>query len=93
MRRSVRFSPGFEVKQIGFAGFFASTSLIGVRGAAACLLLWAKQAGAVRPEDMAAVLCGDLPALARYSTLKSGCRAFPATLINLPREKSIQLRP
>jgi PAT family beta-lactamase induction signal transducer AmpG len=37
---------GFAVKQIGFAGFFASTSLIGVPVAALCLLLWAKQSRA-----------------------------------------------
>jgi len=40
---------GFAVKQIGFAGFFASTSLIGVPVAALCLLLWAKQSRVVAP--------------------------------------------
>ncbi|HLH12864.1 MAG TPA: MFS transporter [Methylovirgula sp.] len=34
---------GFAVKQIGFAGFFASTSLIGLPVAALCLFLWARQ--------------------------------------------------
>ncbi|HEY1735536.1 MAG TPA: MFS transporter [Methylovirgula sp.] len=34
---------GFAVKQIGFAGFFASTSLIGIPVATLCLFLWAKQ--------------------------------------------------
>ncbi len=44
---------GFAVKQIGFAGFFASTSLIGLPVAALCLLLWAKQSGAGRQEEAA----------------------------------------
>jgi PAT family beta-lactamase induction signal transducer AmpG len=34
---------GFAVHQIGFAKFFASTSLIGVPVAALCLFLWARQ--------------------------------------------------
>ena len=34
---------GFAVKQIGFAKFFACTSLIGLPVAALCLLLWARQ--------------------------------------------------
>ncbi|MGA3303266.1 MAG: MFS transporter [Methylovirgula sp.] len=37
---------GFAVKQVGFAGFFASTSLIGLPVAALCLFLWAKQSQA-----------------------------------------------
>ena len=36
---------GFAVKDIGFAKFFASTSLIGLPVAALCLLIWAHQRG------------------------------------------------
>jgi MFS transporter, PAT family, beta-lactamase induction signal transducer AmpG len=39
---------GFAVHQIGFAKFFASTSLIGVPVAALCLFLWARQGQAGR---------------------------------------------
>jgi MFS transporter, PAT family, beta-lactamase induction signal transducer AmpG len=39
---------GFAVHQIGFAKFFASTSLIGVPVAALCLFLWARQGRAGR---------------------------------------------
>jgi MFS transporter, PAT family, beta-lactamase induction signal transducer AmpG len=39
---------GFAVKQIGFAGFFAFTSTIGLPVAALCLLVWARQSGAAR---------------------------------------------
>ena len=39
---------GFAVHQIGFAKFFASTSLIGVPVAALCLVLWARQGRAGR---------------------------------------------
>jgi MFS transporter, PAT family, beta-lactamase induction signal transducer AmpG len=42
---------GFAVKQIGFAGFFACTSLIGLPVAALCLFLWARQSGAARREE------------------------------------------
>jgi PAT family beta-lactamase induction signal transducer AmpG len=42
---------GFAVKEIGFAGFFALTSTIGLPVAALCLLLWAKQSGAARREE------------------------------------------
>ena len=42
---------GFAVKQIGFAGFFACTSTIGLPVAALCLFLWARQGGAVRREE------------------------------------------
>jgi PAT family beta-lactamase induction signal transducer AmpG len=40
---------GFAVKQIGFAGFFACTSTIGLPVAALCLFLWARQARAEPP--------------------------------------------
>jgi MFS transporter, PAT family, beta-lactamase induction signal transducer AmpG len=39
---------GFAVHQIGFAKFFASTSLIGVPVAVLCLFLWARQGRAGR---------------------------------------------
>jgi PAT family beta-lactamase induction signal transducer AmpG len=39
---------GFAVKQIGFAGFFAFTSTIGLPVAALCLLVWVRQSGAAR---------------------------------------------
>lgn len=39
---------GFAVKQIGFAGFFACTSTIGLPVAALCLFLWARQVEAAR---------------------------------------------
>jgi MFS transporter, PAT family, beta-lactamase induction signal transducer AmpG len=44
---------GFAVKQIGFAGFFACTSLIGLPVAALCLFLWARQSGAARQAEAA----------------------------------------
>ncbi|HEY0147048.1 MAG TPA: MFS transporter [Methylovirgula sp.] len=40
---------GFAVHQIGFAKFFASTSLIGVPVAALCLFLWARQGRTPQP--------------------------------------------
>jgi PAT family beta-lactamase induction signal transducer AmpG len=43
---------GFAVKQIGFAGFFACTSLIGLPVAALCLFLWARQGGAARRPEV-----------------------------------------
>ncbi len=45
---------GFAVKEIGFAGFFASTSTIGLPVAALCLFLWAKQGGGVRRAEAVA---------------------------------------
>jgi MFS transporter, PAT family, beta-lactamase induction signal transducer AmpG len=39
---------GFAVKQVGFATFFASTSLIGLPVAALCLFIWAHQRGLAR---------------------------------------------
>jgi MFS transporter, PAT family, beta-lactamase induction signal transducer AmpG len=39
---------GFAVKQIGFAGFFALTSTIGLPVAVLCLVLWARQGGVVK---------------------------------------------
>ncbi|MGB2729133.1 MAG: MFS transporter [Methylovirgula sp.] len=44
---------GFAVKQIGFAGFFACTSTIGLPVALLCLFLWARQGGTVRRADTA----------------------------------------
>ncbi len=44
---------GFAVKQIGFAGFFAATSTIGLPVAALCLFLWAQQAGAAKRAEAA----------------------------------------
>jgi PAT family beta-lactamase induction signal transducer AmpG len=46
---------GFAVKQVGFAGFFAATSLIGLPVAALCLLVWARQRAAARPSRLAAL--------------------------------------
>jgi PAT family beta-lactamase induction signal transducer AmpG len=44
---------GFAVKQIGFASFFALTSLIGLPVAALCLFLWARQGREARREETA----------------------------------------
>jgi MFS transporter, PAT family, beta-lactamase induction signal transducer AmpG len=44
---------GFAVKQMGFAGFFACTSLIGLPVAALCLFLWTQQRRAARPAEAA----------------------------------------
>jgi len=44
---------GFAVKAIGFAKFFACTSLIGLPVAALCLFLWARQAQATRTSPQA----------------------------------------
>jgi PAT family beta-lactamase induction signal transducer AmpG len=45
---------GFAVAHVGFAKFFASTSLIGLPVAALCLLIWARQGrsgGALKPSS------------------------------------------
>jgi len=43
---------GFAVKEVGFAKFFACTSLIGLPVAALCLLVWARQGGAAKRAEV-----------------------------------------